>query len=68
MSPTTELEAQLAFLEDAVRALDNALALQQQQLLKLEERVAALSHQLREQGGRLDAFGVATPEPPPPHY
>jgi hypothetical protein len=30
--------------------------------------VAALSHQLREQGQRLDAFPGTTPEPPPPHY
>ncbi|MBL6699604.1 SlyX family protein [Luminiphilus sp.] len=68
MSQTALLEAQLAFLEDTVQTLDGALALQQQQLLRLEERVAALSHQLREQGQRLDAFPGTTPEPPPPHY
>ena len=68
MSQTALLEAQLAFLEDTVQSLDGALALQQQQLLRLEERVAALSHQLREQGDRLDAVGVSSPESPPPHY
>jgi len=68
MSKNPEFEAQLAFLEDAVQSLDNALSRQQQQLLRLEERVAALSHQLREQGDRLDAVGVSSPESPPPHY
>ena len=67
MSQTAALEAQLAFLEDTVQSLDGALAIQQQQLLRLE-RVAALSHQLREQGQRLDAFPGTSPEPPPPHY
>ena len=50
MSQTALLEAQLAFLEDTVQSLDGALALQQQQLLRLEVCVAALSHQLRVQG------------------
>ena len=40
MSQTALLEAQLAFLEDTVQSLDGALALQQQQLLRLEERSA----------------------------
>ncbi|MEK9656029.1 MAG: SlyX family protein [Halieaceae bacterium] len=68
MSQTAELETQLAFLEDAVQALDRALALQQQQLLQLEERVTAIHHQLRQQGDRLDVIGANAPEPPPPHY
>lgn len=68
MSKTPELEAQLAFLEDAIQSLDNALSLQQQQLLRLEERVVALGHQLREQVDRLDAVGVSAAESPPPHY
>ena len=68
MSQTPELEAQLAFLEDAVQALDKALALQQQQLLRLEERVSAIYHQVREQGDRLNTQGGNVSEPPPPHY
>ena len=68
MAQIAELEAQVAFLEDTVQSLDRALALQQQQLLRLQEHVATLSHQLREQGNRLDAFGADAPEPPPPHY
>ncbi len=68
MSQTPELEAQLAFLEDAVQALDKALALQQQQLLRLEERVSAIYHQVREQGDRLNTYGGNVSEPPPPHY
>ena len=68
MSQTPELEAQLTFLEDAVQALDKALALQQQQLLRLEERVSAIYHQVREQGDRLNTHGGNVSEPPPPHY
>jgi uncharacterized coiled-coil protein SlyX len=68
MPQTTVLEAQLAFLEDTVQALDRALAVQQQQLLRLETHVATLHQQLREQGNRLDAFGGNVLDPPPPHY
>ena len=68
MSKPPELAAQWAFLEDARQSLDNALSLQQQQLLRLEERVVALSNQLREQVDRLDAVGVSAAESPPPHY
>jgi len=68
MSQTAALEAQVAFLEDTVQALDRALTLQQQQLLQLRSQVATLSQQLREQGNRLDAFGDNALEPLPPHY
>ena len=36
MSDTAQLEAQLAFLEDAVQTLDQALSQQQREILKLE--------------------------------
>ena len=68
MSQTAALEAQVAFLEDTVQALDRALALQQKQLLQLRSQVATLTQQLCEQGNRLDAFGDNALEPLPPHY
>ena len=67
MSDTAQLEAQLAFLEDAVQTLDQALSQQQREILKLE-RTVELLRGLGEQGARLDAVGDGSPEPPPPHY
>ena len=68
MSDTGELEKKLAFVEDTVRALDAALAIQQQHMLQLQQELDALRIRLREQGTRLDAMTPGEPEPPPPHY
>ena len=68
MGDTPKLESQLAFLEDTVSALDTALAAQQQQILRLEERVEVMRQQLKEQGARLDAATEAEVDTPPPHY
>ena len=68
MSDTAQLEAQLAFLEDAVQTLDQALSQQQREILKLERTVELLLERLGEQGTRLDAVADGSPDPPPPHY
>ena len=68
MSDTAQLEAQLAFLEDAVQTLDQALSQQQREILKLERTVELLRERLWEQGTRLDAVADGSPDPPPPHY
>ena len=68
MSDTAELETKLAFVEDTVRALDAALAAQQQHMLQLQQELEALRIRLREQGTRLDAITPGEHEPPPPHY
>ena len=68
MSDTAELETKLAFVEDTVRALDAALATQQQHMLQLQQELDALRIRLREQGTRLDAMTPGVPESPPPHY
>ena len=68
MSDTAELETKLAFVEDTVRALDAALAAQQQHVLQLQQELEALRIRLREQGTRLDAIAPGEDEPPPPHY
>ena len=39
MSDTAELETKLAFVEDTVRALDIALATQQQHMFQLEQEL-----------------------------
>ena len=68
MIDTEELETKLVFVEDTVRALDAALASQQQQLLQLQQELEALRIRLREQGTRLDAITPNEHEPSPPHY
>lgn len=68
MSDTAELETKLAFVEDTVRALDAALAAQQQHMLQLQQELEALRIRLREQATRLDAITPGEQEPPPPHY
>ena len=68
MSDTAELETKLAFVEETVRALDAALATQQQHMLQLQQELEALRIRLREQGTRLDAMTPGEAEPLPPHY
>ena len=68
MSDTAELETKLAFVEDTVRALDAALATQQQHMLQLQQELDALRIRLRDQAIRLDAITPGEQEPPPPHY
>ena len=68
MSDTAQLEAQLAFLEDAVQTLDQALSQQQREILKLERTVELLRERLGEQGTRLDAVADGSPDPPQQHY
>lgn len=68
MTATGDLEAQLAFVEDALQALDAAMASQQQQILRLEGQIGLLQQRLKEQGNRLDSIAEPNAEPPPPHY
>ena len=68
MAGVAELEAQLAFVEDTVRALDSALAAQQQHIMKLEQDLEHLRARLIEQGTRLDEITPPETEAPPPHY
>jgi uncharacterized coiled-coil protein SlyX len=68
MTATGDLEAQLAFVEDALQTLDAAMASQQQQILRLEGQIGLLQQRLKEQGNRLDSIAEPNAEPPPPHY
>jgi uncharacterized coiled-coil protein SlyX len=51
-----------------VQALDEALAAQQQHILRLERQIDRLQQQLKDQGARLDEVAAESSEPPPPHY
>ena len=68
MGDVAALEAQIAFVEDTVQALDGALAAQQQHILRLERQIDRLQQQLKDQGARLDEVAANASEPPPPHY
>ena len=68
MSDVTALEAQIAFVEDAVQRLDDALAAHQQHILRLERQIDRLQQQLKDQGARIDEAAAESGEPPPPHY
>ena len=68
MSDVTALEAQIAFVEDAVQTLDDALAAHQQHILRLERQIDRLQQQLKDQGARIDEAAAESGEPPPPHY
>lgn len=60
-----ELQTQLAFQEDSIRALDAVITRQQQQLDRLELRNQRLERQLEEQAVQREDLAD---EPPPPHY
>jgi SlyX protein len=64
-----ELQSQLAFQEDAVRSLDEALAQQQQELLLLRRQLELL-RQRQQDDATHNALGSAgTPaDDKPPHY
>ena len=68
MGDLTALEAQIAFVEDAVQTLDDALAAHQQHILRLERQIDRLQQQLKDQGARIDEAAAESGEPPPPHY
>ena len=61
-----ELEMKLAFQEDIVHKLDDALANQQQQIIELQRHVQLLGREMRSLD--VQVSGDAQPEPPPPHY
>ena len=61
------LEMKIAFQEDLLQKLDDAVFAQQQQILLLEDQVRVLSEQLQQIATtRSDAMSVV--DEPPPHY
>ena len=61
------LEMKIAFQEDLLQKLDDAVFVQQQQILLLEDQGRVLSEQLQQIATtRPDAISVV--DEPPPHY
>lgn len=63
----SELESQVAFLEDAVATLDQEVLGQLHRLERLEIQLAEL-HRRQQQLAARDDTSEQIPEPPPPHY
>jgi SlyX protein len=64
----SDLESQIAFLENTVTGLDKALVSQQQQILELQNQLRMLHGEIKTQGARLDEVDNAPLDAPPPHY
>jgi len=61
-----DLQMKVAFQEDLIQKLDDALAEQQQQILQLKKQFSSVFSELRQVQNVLSDFDP--PEPPPPHY
>ena len=59
-----EIESKLAFQDDALQQLSEALVAQQGRIDRLEASIRSLAEQLR----ALKDRAPDSPEPPPPHY
>jgi len=65
----TELQSQLAFQEDAVRSLDEALAHQQQELLLLRRQLELLQQRQHDSPAFSEATSASlSANEKPPHY
>ena len=63
-----ELQSQVAFQEDTIAALNEALAGQQQEILVLREQLTLLKQRLEEQAAQIDQGAPAAADEKPPHY
>ena len=64
-----ELQSQLAFQEDAVRSLDEALAHQQQEIVLLRRQLELLGQRQQEHAAQNDVGPASVPlDEKPPHY
>ncbi|MGE8497581.1 MAG: SlyX family protein [Pseudomonas sp.] len=61
----TELESRLAFQDDTIQALNDALVAQQRLIERLQLQVKELARRQEEGSGQ---FGISEDEAPPPHY
>ncbi|MEZ5572408.1 MAG: SlyX family protein [Halioglobus sp.] len=65
----SDMQSQLAFQDDAIRSLDEALAQQQQELLLLRRQFELLNERQREQETHSAAGALNVPgNEKPPHY
>ena len=63
-----EVQSQLAFQEDTIATLNEALAAQQQEIITLRRQLTLLKQRQDEQAVQLDQGGSAPAQEKPPHY
>ena len=64
-----QMQSQLAFQEDMVRSLDEALSQQQQEILSLRRQLELLGQRLQDNAAQHETGLAATPaDEKPPHY
>ena len=63
-----DVQSQLAFQEDTVSALNEAVARQQQEIMVLHRQLALLKQRQDEQSARLVPESPVAEEEKPPHY
>lgn len=68
LSQMMEIQSQLAFQEDTIATLNEALVEQQQEILTLRRQLALLKQRQDEQAVQLDQGGGAPAQEKPPHY
>ena len=68
MEQLAELQSQMAFQDETVAALNEAVADQQQQILVLRRQLQLLQQRQEEQAARFDAGSGSSPDEKPPHY
>lgn len=64
----TEVEIRLAYLEDAISALDAVVTGQADRIDGLEKINKALYEHIQDLRESMDEMKAPTPEPKPPHY
>ena len=63
-----DIQTQLMYQEDLVQALNDAVALQQQDILLLQAQLADMREEFRELLRGVDGQHGSVPDQPPPHY
>lgn len=63
-----EVQSQLAFQEETVQALNDALAEQQREILRLKRQLVLLKERQDEQAARADDGHGLSVQEKPPHY
>jgi SlyX protein len=65
LSRLDDLESRLAFQDDTIAGLNEALVAQQQRIVHLEKLVGLMIERFREE---MPDVSLPEEEPPPPHY
>lgn len=63
-----EVQSQVAFQEDTITALNEALASQQREILVLRQQLTLLKQRQEEQAAHMDSQGGPPADEKPPHY